>query len=103
MLNGVIGQGGLVSFHRARLLDLFASSIPSENVHFNKRLLSYAQTDDIVELKFEDGTNDKADALIGADGVNSIVRKQILKSHMGRLGDADEDGKARLSRCIQRK
>ena len=48
-------------------------------VHFGKRLTSFAALPDgKVEAYFEDGTTARGDVLVGADGVNSAVRKQYL-------------------------
>jgi 2-polyprenyl-6-methoxyphenol hydroxylase-like FAD-dependent oxidoreductase len=48
-------------------------------VHFGKRFASFASLPDgRVEVHFEDGTSAQGDILIGADGVNSAIRKQYL-------------------------
>ncbi|KEF58982.1 uncharacterized protein A1O9_03825 [Exophiala aquamarina CBS 119918] len=39
-------------------------------------------------LKFEDGTEDSADLIIGADGLRSIVRKAMFESDNGKGGEA---------------
>lgn len=51
----------------------------SEIVHFDKELIRYEQTDDgKVTAFFADGTSASGDVLIGADGVRSHVRQQLL-------------------------
>jgi len=47
-------------------------------VHLGKKLVGLDQTRARVTLRFEDGTSATADAVVGADGVHSAVRKQYL-------------------------
>lgn len=47
-------------------------------ISFNKNLVSYTNTTNGVDLKFEDGTTASADMLIGADGPRSKVRVALL-------------------------
>ena len=47
------------------------------DVRFGKRFERYEQNGDIT-LHFEDGTSEKCDVLVGADGIRSRVRRQYL-------------------------
>ncbi|HTA86428.1 MAG TPA: NAD(P)/FAD-dependent oxidoreductase [Silvibacterium sp.] len=47
-------------------------------VHFNKRFLRYEESGGRLVAHFEDGSTAEGDVLVGADGVNSPVRKQYL-------------------------
>lgn len=47
-------------------------------LEFGKQFDSYAETPDGVEISFTDGTSTFADVLVGADGVGSRVRAQLL-------------------------
>jgi 2-polyprenyl-6-methoxyphenol hydroxylase-like FAD-dependent oxidoreductase len=48
-------------------------------VHFGKTFQCYEQTaDGRVLARFADGTTDTGDLLVGADGTNSAVRRQLL-------------------------
>lgn len=63
--------------HRADLHGVLVRAIQAIRpgaLHLNARLIALAQDDEGVELRFEDGTVLRADALIGADGVHSRVR-----------------------------
>lgn len=60
------------------LFHVLHKAIPENKYHFNKRLASFKQDEKRVVVRFEDGTEAEGDMLIGADGVNSIVRRQLL-------------------------
>jgi len=69
-----------VSVHRAALLNGILSPIPREIMHANKKI---TRVDDAggaegVTLHFQDGTEEYADAVIGADGIHGYTRKHIL-------------------------
>jgi salicylate hydroxylase/6-hydroxynicotinate 3-monooxygenase len=75
--------------HRADLHDALASAVPAGSIHLNKKLVGLEQADGTVTLHFEDGDRAAADAVIGADGVHSIVRDIIVGPdapiHKGRI------------------
>ncbi len=76
--------------HRADLHDALVSVLPPEIFHLGKKL---AGLDEFgsgrVALSFADGTRAEADAVIGADGVHSLVREIIVGPdeplHKGRI------------------
>ena len=49
-----------------------------ENVHFGKEFVRYEERDGGVIAHFADGTQARGAVLVGADGVNSPVRRQYL-------------------------
>jgi 2-polyprenyl-6-methoxyphenol hydroxylase-like FAD-dependent oxidoreductase len=69
--------------HRAEVHRALLSAIPPERVHLNKRftrLERNAGAEGSVRAVFEDGTRSPwADGLVGADGIRSVVREQILQ------------------------
>ncbi|KAI2616245.1 FAD/NAD(P)-binding domain-containing protein [Hypoxylon sp. NC1633] len=81
---GQSGNPGLV-IHRASLLRELLVSIPQELLHTNKKLTAIRSTTECVQISFEDGSTSAFDAVIGADGVFSNVRKYVLGD-----GAADE-------------
>ena len=64
--------------HRADLLDTLIRSLPPERLHLGHRLTDLADDGDRVEAKFESGTRIAADALVGADGIHSAVRRNLF-------------------------
>jgi 2-polyprenyl-6-methoxyphenol hydroxylase-like FAD-dependent oxidoreductase len=64
--------------HRAVLHEALASVVPQEIIHLNKKLTGLEQRDGQVTLAFADGTRAHADAVVGADGVHSVVREIII-------------------------
>ena len=64
--------------HRADLHDALAAVVPEEIVHLDKKLVGLEQRAGQVTLAFADGTRAQADAVIGADGVHSVVREIII-------------------------
>ncbi len=80
--------------HRADLHDALASILPPDIFHLGKKLAGLEQRGSgcgtgRVTLKFADGTTAEADAVIGADGVHSLVRDIIVGPdeplHKGRI------------------
>jgi len=75
--------------HRAELHDALLSAVPAEIVHLNKKLVGLEQKGGRVTLRFADGSSATVDAVVGADGVHSIVRDIIVGPdepiHKGRI------------------
>lgn len=71
--------GGSLSFHRADVQQVLLKHISSRvRVHLNRRLIEHYESTDGVQLRFKSGDSATCDLLIGADGVNSVVRKGLL-------------------------
>jgi 2-polyprenyl-6-methoxyphenol hydroxylase-like FAD-dependent oxidoreductase len=75
--------------HRADLHDALLSAVPAEIVHLGKKLVGLEQQGGRVTLAFVDGDTATADAVVGADGVHSLVRDIIVGPdapiHKGRI------------------
>lgn len=67
-----------VAIHRAELQKVLANNVASSNISWEKGLKSYTETKEGVELQFLDATTTIVNYLIGADGINSVVRKQLF-------------------------
>ena len=67
--------------HRADLHDILAAKARSFDpgiVRLNHRIVGFSESDSGVELRFADGKTAQGDLLIGADGLKSIVARQIV-------------------------
>jgi 2-polyprenyl-6-methoxyphenol hydroxylase-like FAD-dependent oxidoreductase len=75
--------------HRGDLHDALASAVPPELIQLGRKLVGLEPRAGGVTLKFADGTRERADAVIGADGVHSTVREILLGPekpiHKGRV------------------
>ena len=68
----------LITMHRGDLHEILLSGVEDGVIQRGRRFVSYRQDADEVELQFEDGSSGKADLLVAADGVHSVVREQML-------------------------
>ena len=64
--------------HRGDLHAILASAVPDEIIQRGRKLAGLTQTGGSVRLDFADGTHAEADAVIGADGVHSVVRETLF-------------------------
>ena len=64
--------------HRADVLSMLIASLPAERQHIDHRLVTFTDRGDHVEAEFENGKLITTDALIGADGIHSTVRKLLF-------------------------
>jgi 2-polyprenyl-6-methoxyphenol hydroxylase-like FAD-dependent oxidoreductase len=82
----VIRQGELeerfgeptIAIHRAELHRILLAALPSEAIHLNKTFREYEDRTDSIIACFDDGSTVTSDLLIGADGIHSILRQQLL-------------------------
>lgn len=70
-----------IVMHRADIIGQLAKRVPAERLHFGKRLKQCTSD----TLTFEDGTEVKADIIIGADGIHSVVRREVLSQKPARF------------------
>jgi len=65
-----------LTVHRAHLLDALSAAVPEGVVALGRRVV--AATAD-GELAFEDGSSERFDVVVGADGIHSVVRDCLLE------------------------
>lgn len=75
--------------HRAELHEALRTVVRSDVIKLGKKLTGLDHLGSRVSLSFADGSSETADAVIGADGVHSIVRDIIVGEdkpiHKGRI------------------
>ena len=67
--------------HRADYISVLAKALRDESpdgLHLGAEIIGYTQTEDAVEVQLADGRRITGDALVGADGIHSPVREQML-------------------------
>jgi salicylate hydroxylase len=66
-----------LTIHRAELQRALAASIAAKRLHFGRQALSVENTDSGAEVVFADGTSVRAAAVVGADGIHSVIRQRL--------------------------
>ena len=61
-----------------RVYRLLRDAFPPEHYHRGRGLAEFEQRSDVVVARFSDGESIEAELLIGADGIRSTVRQQLL-------------------------
>lgn len=73
-----------ITIERADLHESLFSAVDSTTFHFHKRVESFSQSNELVELIFSDGTKETFDYVIAADGIHSIFRKTLVPNSLPR-------------------
>jgi salicylate hydroxylase len=63
--------------HRADFLKLIFDALPKGTVTLGHRCIQLKEESDRVRLSFANGTSAEADVVIGADGIRSVVQREI--------------------------
>lgn len=67
-----------IAIHRADLHHILLSALPADAVHLAARCVAFGQEDEGVSVHFAGGRRDRADLLVGADGIHSAIRAQLF-------------------------
>ncbi len=71
-----------MAIHRADLHHILLSLLPADAVQLATTGVKFEQDATGVTLRFANGQTDRADLLIGADGIHSVVRQQLFPAVM---------------------
>lgn len=63
---------------RSHLHNSLLKQLPPENIHVGMRCVGYQQSETGVIARFENGQQEQGDFLIGADGIHSVIRRQLF-------------------------
>src|SRR3954463_4133777 len=69
--------GGFIGLLRPELYERMLAAIPDGVIRFNSQVDRIEQDDRTVTLHFADGSTGEHDVLIGADGIDSLVRRTL--------------------------
>jgi 2-polyprenyl-6-methoxyphenol hydroxylase-like FAD-dependent oxidoreductase len=67
-----------VAIHRADLHSILLSALPEGLVHLGKRCVELKQGERDTRVTFEGGEEERTDLLVGADGIHSVLRQQMM-------------------------
>ncbi|GAJ28161.1 FAD-dependent monooxygenase [Acidomonas methanolica] len=67
-----------ITIHRGDLQQKMLEAVATDRVRFGRKLVTFHDDGQAVSLEFEDGTRDKVDILIAADGINSRIREILF-------------------------
>lgn len=67
-----------IAIHRADLHEILLGALPPGTVHLNSRCLRFEENEDCVSVNFAGGKIARAHLLIGADGIHSVIRRQLF-------------------------
>ena len=67
----------MYNVHRADLIRILFDAVPAEAKRLGARCTAVSQTDDGVEVRLQTGETLRADALVGCDGIHSVVREHL--------------------------
>ncbi len=68
----------MIGLLRSELQDVLVSNLESNILHLGMECVGFYDSGDRVVARFGDGTERSGDLLVGADGLNSAIRRQLL-------------------------
>jgi salicylate hydroxylase len=77
-LVGVGGEPLFFTSHRADIQTMLGNALPAERLHLSHRLAGFNDDGGKITLRFADGAEATADIVVGADGIHSVVRRQLF-------------------------
>lgn len=69
--------GGFIGLLRPELYERLLASLPPGVLRVNQEVTSFDQDDRAVTLRFADGHTEDYDVVVGADGIDSLVRRTL--------------------------
>lgn len=67
-----------LTIHRADLLATLVNCLGENKLQLGRKAIALSQNDDGVTIRFADGGAETLDAVIGADGIHSMVRETLF-------------------------
>lgn len=79
-----LGVVNSFAIHRADLHAILAEHLSPGTIRLSKTCVNAEQDNSGVTITFSDGTTERADYLIAADGIHSVIRKKYLPESLPR-------------------
>ncbi len=73
-----------LGIHRADLLRLLAGAVDRRSIHLHAHCLGFRSEQGTIISHFVDGQQHQTDLLVGADGLYSVIREQLLAQELPR-------------------
>jgi FAD-dependent urate hydroxylase len=67
-----------IALHRADLHDILLGALPPETVHLGERCVRFEEDEEGVAACFANGRRERAELLVGTDGIHSVIRRQLF-------------------------
>lgn len=74
-------HGALVQLHRRTLHEILRSAPQRSEIRMGTTVTALEEDSGGVTARFDDGTQDRFDAVVGADGIRSTVRRLAFPAH----------------------
>jgi salicylate hydroxylase len=71
------GWNAVMGMHRADMIEMLASALPEGVIHTGHHAVAFEQDDHGAEVTFANGPSCKADIIVGADGIHSLLSEHI--------------------------
>ncbi|WP_154605538.1 FAD-dependent monooxygenase [Arthrobacter sp. AQ5-05] len=68
-----------IGMYRPDLINVLAQEVDPESIRLDHRIASVQTLESGVRLAFENGAYEDFDAVVGADGIHSVVRKSVMQ------------------------
>jgi len=70
-----------IAIHRGKLQQILIDKLKSTKINLDYKLTSIVENTNVYELKFKNGEQIQSSTLLGADGLNSIVRQNLFPNN----------------------
>ena len=72
------------TIYRPDLINILLQAVPSQKVFLNSKVQSFSKDSENITVKLTSGEQVKGDILIGADGIHSTIRKNLMDNRKPR-------------------
>jgi salicylate hydroxylase len=72
------GWNGMYGMHRADLLNVLASALPTGSIRTDYRCIGFEQDEAAARLHFANGASAEVDVVIAADGIQSALQRYVV-------------------------